>query len=81
MGEPLNQVQKEILKIFEHFQKYQVLQGVSRSGALLGHPFSLDWVVISGIYFRGSKYDVLGLLWCMKVEDYFSYDPGNVGSI
>ena len=37
MGEPLNQVQKEILKIFEHIQNYQVLEHHHRRGQVSHH--------------------------------------------
>ena len=37
MGEPLNQVQKEILKNFEHIQNYLVLEHHHRRGQVSHH--------------------------------------------
>ena len=37
MGEPLNQVQKEILKNSEHIQNYQVLEHHHRRGQVSHH--------------------------------------------
>ena len=45
------------------------IQGVRRSTAILTPPLSLAWVDRSSSYFRGSKFEVLGFVWCIKPYD------------
>ena len=58
-----------------------VLQGVPKFVVLLTPHFSLAWVDISGLYFRWSKYDVLGFVWCIKLYATYPCALGKVGFI
>ena len=57
------------------------IQGESRMVIIVNTHFSLDQFDRSGLYFRGSKQEVLGFVWCIKLQGTCSIVLEKVGLV